>query len=125
TGKSKKVGEVSNAFGTHQLTETMTQPAVWTWKNQWGGRVFTSMLGHVKTFENPDFVRLFINGIHWAAGRSIPKAEVAVFPVMGHDMHAVMAQAKKAASDKAKSNKVVAPAKKTSNKKVKDAKSIQ
>jgi azurin len=125
TGKSKKVGEVSNAFGTHQLTETMTQPAVWTWKNQWGGRVFTSMLGHVKTFENPDFVRLFINGIHWAAGRSIPKAEVAIHPVMGHDMHAVMAQAKKAANDKVKSEKAAVAAKKTSNKKVKDAKSIQ
>ncbi|MCP4171274.1 MAG: c-type cytochrome [Fuerstiella sp.] len=73
TGKSKKTGEVKNAFGTHELTETMTQPVAWAWHNQWGGRVFATTLGHPGTFTNRHFVRLFLNGICWAAGKDVPQ----------------------------------------------------
>ncbi len=72
TGSAKKVGEVRNAFGTHHLKKTMTQDVAWTWKNQWGGRVFVTTLGHPKTFADQNFVRLFLNGIHWAAGKPVP-----------------------------------------------------
>ena len=72
-GKSKKTGIVKNGFGTHALTETMTQPVAWTWTNKWGGRVFTTTLGHPDTFSNRQFVRLFLNGICWAAGKDVPK----------------------------------------------------
>ena len=73
TGHSNKTGKVQNAFGTHELTATMTQPVAWSWNNKWGGRVFTTTLGHPGTFRNRHFVRLFLNGICWAAGKDIPQ----------------------------------------------------
>lgn len=72
TGKAKKAGIIKNSFGTHQITETMTQDVAWTWKNEWGGRVFATSLGHPDTFTNSNFVRLFINGICWTADHPIP-----------------------------------------------------
>lgn len=78
TGKSKKNGEVKNMFGTFQVEPVMTDDVVWLWKNAWGGRVFSSSIGHAGSFANPRFVRLFINGIHWAAGEAIPPADARV-----------------------------------------------
>ncbi|MFT5523467.1 MAG: putative heme-binding domain-containing protein [Pirellulaceae bacterium] len=75
TGASKKTGVVTNAFGTHTLAATMTDDVAWTWTNKYGGRVFTTTLGHSATFSDPQFVRLFINGIHWAAGKDVPAAD--------------------------------------------------
>ena len=72
-GKSKKTGTVKNAFGTHELQSVMTHPAAWTWTNKWGGRTFSTTLGHPETFENRQFVRLFLNGIIWASGREVPQ----------------------------------------------------
>lgn len=72
TGHSKKTGEVRNQFGTHKLQATMTQDVAWTWTNKFGGRVFATTLGHPDTFGDRQFVRLMINGICWAAGRSVP-----------------------------------------------------
>ena len=73
TGKSKKVGAVTNQFGTHQLEAEMTQPVAWTFDNKWGGRTFSTTLGHPDTFKDKRFVRLFLNGILWAAGKDVPK----------------------------------------------------
>ena len=80
TGKSRQTGQVKNVFGTHELTATMTQPVAWTWNNKWGGRVFTTTLGHPATFSNRQFVRLFLNGICWAAGKNVPQ-KVRVRPI--------------------------------------------
>lgn len=73
TGRSKTVGAVTNAFGTHQLKAEMTEPVAWTFKNKWGGRTFSTTLGHPDTFRDKRFVRLFLNGICWAAEKEIPK----------------------------------------------------
>lgn len=78
TGAFKRTGEVTNMFGTHQIEPTMTQDLAWTWTNEWGGRVFATTLGHPETFSNPYFVRLFINGIHWAAGKAVPPANAKI-----------------------------------------------
>lgn len=72
TGKSRRTGEVKNQFGTHTLQATMTHPIAWTWKNKWGGRVFTTTMGKAGTFANKHFVRFFLNGICWAAGQEVP-----------------------------------------------------
>ncbi len=69
TGTAKRTGTITNRFGTHEVTKEMTQPVAWTWKNEWGGRVFGTTLGHPGTLADPDFVRLFVNGICWAAKR--------------------------------------------------------
>ncbi|MEM7478864.1 MAG: ThuA domain-containing protein [Planctomycetota bacterium] len=72
TGNSKKTGTIENRFGTHELRATMTSPVAWTWENEWGGRVFGTTLGHPNSFADPEVVRLFINGIYWAADEEIP-----------------------------------------------------
>lgn len=75
TGTFKRTGTVTNGFGTHELKARMTDPVAWTWTNEWGGRVFGTSLGHPRTFDDPNWVRLFLNGIHWAAGQPIPPAD--------------------------------------------------
>lgn len=48
-------------------------PVAWTWRNQWGGRVFTTTLGHPEDFAVEPFQRLVVNGIHWALGLPTPR----------------------------------------------------
>jgi plastocyanin len=83
TGKSKKTGTVKNGFGTHELKAEMTDDVAWVWRNQWGGRVFGTSLGHVNTFKDANFVRVFINGIHWAAGKPVPPASATIAAIGG------------------------------------------
>lgn len=45
-----------------------SEPLAWT-RNHKGGRVFYTSLGHQRDFEEPQFIRLVTNAIHWAAGR--------------------------------------------------------
>ncbi len=66
TGNSRKVGTVTNAFGTHELKPEMSWPVAWNWKNEWGGRVFATTLGHPQSFELPHLNRLLVNAIHWS-----------------------------------------------------------
>ncbi|MCH7727177.1 MAG: ThuA domain-containing protein, partial [Planctomycetes bacterium] len=49
------------------------EPIAWTFRRADGGRSFYTSMGHVDDFKNEAFVRLFVNGIHWAAGLSSPK----------------------------------------------------
>lgn len=72
-GHTSKPGTRTNPFGTHVLKETMTDDVAWTWENEWGGRVFTTTLGHPETFTDRHFVRFFLNGICWAADQQPPK----------------------------------------------------
>jgi len=48
-------------------------PVAWTGKNSFGGKVFTTTLGHPEDFEVESFQRLVINGIHWAADKPVPE----------------------------------------------------
>lgn len=48
-------------------------PVAWTWKNKAGAKVFMTTLGHPFDFKEEAMQRLVINGIHWAAGKKIPK----------------------------------------------------
>ena len=50
----------------------MTDTIAWTWQNKWGGKAFTTSLGHPGDFAVPQSMRVIINGIHWAAGAQIP-----------------------------------------------------
>ncbi len=40
--------------------------------------MFGTTLGHPETFKDANFVRLFINGIHWAAGKPVPPASAKI-----------------------------------------------
>jgi type 1 glutamine amidotransferase len=48
-------------------------PVAWTWKNKAGAKVFVTTLGHPFDFKEDAMQRLVINGIHWAAGKKVPK----------------------------------------------------
>lgn len=78
TGKFKRTGTVTNMFGTHELKAEMTDDVAWTFTNEWGGRTFSTSLGHPQTFADPNWVRFFVNGIHWAAGQSVPSADAKI-----------------------------------------------
>ncbi|MDP7293108.1 MAG: GDSL-type esterase/lipase family protein [Verrucomicrobiota bacterium] len=96
TGQSNKPGKKTNRFGTFEIKPTMTQDVAWTWKNKWGGRVFCTTLGHKNSFENRNLLRLFINGICWAAGEKVPPAKTRILPLARLKSRA--AKSKKAAT---------------------------
>lgn len=48
-------------------------PVAWTWKNEWGGKVFFTTLGHPEDFQVESFQRLVVNAIHWELGKPVPK----------------------------------------------------
>jgi len=81
TGNSKKVGKITNMFGTHDLQKQMTDTVAWTWENKYGGKTFTTTLGHTGDFAHPLSMRLIVNGIHWAAGHPVPSAETQINPI--------------------------------------------
>lgn len=78
TGKSKRVGTVTNQFGVHELQKTMSAPIAWTWKNSYGSRVFTTSLGHEKDFTNPSAVRVIINGVFWSVNQPVPPPKTVI-----------------------------------------------
>ena len=112
TSESKRTGQITNRFGTHTRTKKMTEPVAWTWKNEWGGRVFGSTLGHIQTFRDPQFVRLLTNGICWAAGKPMLPADTQVGSIQNGKLVQV-AQAKKPRKSKRPKKTRVADAKNT------------
>ena len=75
TGKSASGDRLlENQFGTTFVSETETDIVAWTWTNLWGGRVFSTSLGHTGDFAVEPAVRTMINGICWAAGQPVPSA---------------------------------------------------
>ena len=85
TGQAKRIGKVTNQFGTHDIQKEMTDVIAWTWKNKWGGKTFTTSLGHTGDFAAEPSVRLMVNGIFWALGQDVPAATQAIetFKVSG------------------------------------------
>ena len=53
--------------------DAIENPVAWTWKNKVGAKVFVTTLGHPFDFKEAAMQRLVINGIHWAAGKKVPK----------------------------------------------------
>jgi len=78
TGHAKRIGAVTNAFGTHQLKKEMTDVIAWTWTNKWGGRTFNSSLGHPGDFNIEASMRIMVNAAFWALQKEIPSAEQAI-----------------------------------------------
>ncbi|MEJ6582010.1 MAG: ThuA domain-containing protein [Akkermansiaceae bacterium] len=75
TGNSKRTGKVKNQFGTHELKKEMTDVIAWTWTNKWGGKTFTTSLGHTGDFAVEPSVRLIVNGVYWSLGQDVPAAD--------------------------------------------------
>lgn len=71
TGYSKQKGIFKNEFGAYELTGKMSWPVAWTWKNEWGSRVFGTTLGHEKSFALDAYNRLLINAVHWCLEKPV------------------------------------------------------
>ena len=52
----------------------VNQPLAWTNKNDFGGHSFYTSLGHIKDFENKEFVKMLNNAVDWLINGS-PKLE--------------------------------------------------
>lgn len=61
--------------------DAVENPVAWTWKNRAGAKVFVTTLGHPEDFQVEAVQRLVVNGIHWAAGKPIPKKWAGKFNV--------------------------------------------
>ena len=48
-------------------------PVAWTGTNSFGGKVFTTTMGHPEDFQVESFQRLVVNAIHWELGKNVPK----------------------------------------------------
>jgi hypothetical protein len=53
----------------------MPEPVAWTHTSPGGGRVFYTSLGHPDDFRVLGFRRLLRNGIYWAGGLPVPRAD--------------------------------------------------
>jgi type 1 glutamine amidotransferase len=78
--REKKAAVRTNRFGTHHLKPEMTDVVAWTWTNKWGGRTFSTSLGHLNDFGDPNSVRFIINGIFWVADQKVPSADTKINP---------------------------------------------
>lgn len=69
-------GSVSMLMGTSvnpASNKAFDNPVAWTGTNSYGAKFFFTTMGHPEDFDVESFQHLVINGIHWAAGKPIPK----------------------------------------------------
>jgi type 1 glutamine amidotransferase len=61
--------------------DAVENPVAWAWENKAKAKVFVTTLGHPEDFQVESMQRLVINGIHWAAGKAVPKKWAGKFNV--------------------------------------------
>jgi len=61
--------------------DAVENPVAWTWRNKANAKVFVTTLGHPEDFQVESVQRLIVNGIHWAAGKPVPKKWAGKFDV--------------------------------------------
>ena len=69
-----EVGATAGATSVPVKNEPL-QPVAVTFLRADGGRSFYTSLGHVDDFQNPTFLRLLVNAIHWAAEAPIDEID--------------------------------------------------
>lgn len=63
------------------------EPVAWAFTRPGGGRTFYTSLGHADDFELPDFQRLLLNGVYWAAGLLVPREVRTETPRAAYESH--------------------------------------
>ncbi|MDX2041231.1 MAG: ThuA domain-containing protein [Acidobacteriota bacterium] len=61
--------------------DAVENPVAWAWRNKANAKVFVTTLGHPEDFQVESVQRLIVNGIHWAAGKTVPKKWAGKFNV--------------------------------------------
>ncbi|MBL9212542.1 MAG: ThuA domain-containing protein [Opitutaceae bacterium] len=59
-------------FGPFQVHEVEADIVAWAWKNEWGGKVFGTSLGHPGDFAEESFTRMLVNSVCWAVEKPLP-----------------------------------------------------
>lgn len=65
--KTAPLAKGATALAHGAIEGEKPEPTAWTFKRADGGRSFYTSLGHVGDFKNPEFLKLLVNGIRWAA----------------------------------------------------------
>ena len=47
-------------------------PIAWTWRNEYGAKVFMTTMGHPEDFQVEAVQRLIVNAFHWALNLPVP-----------------------------------------------------
>ncbi len=86
TGKMRLLNK---EFGPVMVNESEADIVAWTWKNEWGGKVFGTTLGHPGDFAEESFTRMLINGVCWAVDKPLPTADqvVSTWQITRADKH--------------------------------------
>jgi type 1 glutamine amidotransferase len=71
--KTAPLADGATALLVGTVAGQQPEPVAWTFKRADGGRTFYTSLGHLDDFQQPAFVRLLVNGIHWAVGLPMPE----------------------------------------------------
>lgn len=66
---------INRGFGKIEVKPHESDVVAWTWKNEWGGKVFGSSFGHPGDFAEESFVRMLVNAAHWSVERPLPSAD--------------------------------------------------
>jgi type 1 glutamine amidotransferase len=74
TGQGK-VRLLEKDLGTILVNQSEADIVAWTWRNEWGGKVFSTSLGHPADFAQESFTRMLVNSVCWATGQPIPPAD--------------------------------------------------
>lgn len=69
---------IERPFGVVQINESEADVIAWTWTNEFNARVFSTTLGHVDDFAEPDFTRMLVNAICWSTDRELPAIDTEI-----------------------------------------------
>ena len=79
TGVGKgKPRVIDRGFGKIEVKEVETDVIAWTWKNEWGGKVFSTSFGHPGDFAEEAFTRMLVNSVFWAVDKPVPGADTKI-----------------------------------------------
>ena len=71
--KTSPLAPQATVLLTGRVDNEPAEPAAWTFIRHDGGRTFYTSLGHLDDFAMPEFQRLLLNGIYWAAKLPVPR----------------------------------------------------
>ena len=71
-GKISKEKTITTSFGDVDIKKEETATVAWTWKNEWGSKIFFTSLGHTGDFAVESFNRLWLNAVYWSLDQPVP-----------------------------------------------------
>jgi hypothetical protein len=79
--KNNKHDKVRKALREMDDQGNAKDDVFWLWENEWGGKVIYSSIGHPVSFRDVNWVRLFVNSMHWLVEKPVPPLEAKIKPI--------------------------------------------